>query len=179
MTWPTKKILIHTLIVILFAIIATDIARAWGVKRVLSNAAHEAARVTVSTPLTSRTCPEPLPSAPCSIQSAADAAKQYLLKAGLEQASCLAPQTPSFSGVLVWAFACDGSTTCQTSNGAVCLEIDMKAFEAGRDGELIPSARVTLLYPHAWTFDGVVKLIPGGAKLRPPRSLAGSALMRE
>jgi len=163
---------------IVLALVAADLARAWGVKHVLSNAAQEAARVTVSTPLTSRTCPEPVPYVPCSIQMAAGAAKQYLANAGFDRASCIAPKTPSFSGVLVWVFSCDGSTACDSTSGSICLKIDMTDLEVGSNKTLISNTRVRLQYPHAWTLRFVTKTLPGGPTLGLPRTLSASAVER-
>ena len=172
------KILSLSLLVVVLAATAADLARAWGVKQALSIAAQEAARVTVSTPLTSRTCPEPVLHAPCSIQIAAEAAKQYLAKAGFNKAACITPKAPSFSGVLVWVFSCDGSTACDSRSSSVCLKIDMTDLEVGNDKTLISNTRVTLQYPYGWSLGSVLRKLPGNATMGLARSLSASAVMR-
>jgi hypothetical protein len=173
-------ILLILLLVPLFAFASVDLAHAWKTKRLLSNAALEAARITVSTPLAARTCTDRTPDhPPCSIELAASAAKAYLANSGFDRVACLTPNTASFSGVLVWVFSCDGKTTCDTMNGSVCLKIDMTALQVERSGTLIPSTRVTLLYPHDWTLGSALKQLPGGSKIPLPKSLEGSALVRD
>jgi Flp pilus assembly protein TadG len=159
----------------IFAVGAIEFAYDWNTKHILANAAREAARVAVSTPLNSATCTD---RTPCSIESAADAAKRYLTKAGLGQASCINSRSPSFSGVLVWVFSCDGNTGCSTSNGSVCVKIDMTAVAAGQNGTLIPSTAVTVQYPRSWAVNSVLKRLPGGPTLPLPKSLSANALMR-
>src|SRR5262249_30468718 len=145
----------------LLALGIIDFARAMRAKRVLRNAAHEAARLTASTPLTSRNCNEPMRYAPCSIQLAADAAKQSLAIAGFDKAACITPKTPSVSGVLVWIFSCDGGSSCDSQKDSVCMKIDMTALEVGSDKSLISATRITLQYPHTWILGSIPKLLPG------------------
>lgn len=172
------RILSFSLLAIVLAAAAAEFARAWRVQRVLSNAAQAAARIIVSTPLTAQTCPEPVPYAPCSIQLAADAAKKYLTKAGFKQASCITPKAPSFSGVLVWVFSCDGSAACDSSHDSVCLKMDMTNLDVGTNKTLISNTKVTLQYPHAWTVGAVVKALPGRLTMGLPKSITASAVMR-
>lgn len=119
----------------------------WKTKRILTNAAGEAARVAVSTPLNARNCSN---HTPCSVESAAVTAKQYLIDAGLRRASCITPQHASFSGVLVWKFSCDATqgNDCDSSAHAICLKIDMTAFIDGPNHAWIPCTRVTVWDPY-------------------------------
>jgi len=169
---------VFSLLAVLVALGATDLACAWSVRHVLSIAAREAARVTVSTPLTSRTCQEPMPNATCSIQLAADAAKQSLANAGFNQAVCITPKTPSFSGVLVWVYSCDGIISCNSREGSVCLKIDMTALELGGDKAGISNTRVTLQYPHAGTLGFLARMLPGGLESAFPKAISASASVR-
>src|SRR5262249_45494754 len=83
---------------------AIDFGGAYNVKHILTNAAREAARITVSNPLTDQSCTDPTP---CSIEAAADAVKQYLTNARLSAASCINPKAPSSSGTLTWTYSCN------------------------------------------------------------------------
>ncbi|MGC2260092.1 MAG: hypothetical protein WA594_17415, partial [Candidatus Sulfotelmatobacter sp.] len=139
----------RSLLLILIVTVATlggiDSAYAWKTHHVLANAAHAAAKITISTPLNARNCRD---TTPCSIESAAAAAKSYLLSAGLNQASCIDPKRPSFSGVLVWVFSCDGSSVCNTGDAEVCIKVDMTPVAMQRDGTFIPYTRATVQCPH-------------------------------
>ncbi len=158
-----------------------DSALAWKTKLVLSAAARAAAKVTVSTPLSARNCG----GTPCSIESAAAAAKSYLIGAGYSQASCIDPQKSSFSGVLVWAFSCDpgvagdrAANFCDTSDGAVCLKVDMTVVEIQRNGTIVPYTRATVQYPHASMMASILRLLPERLVPRLAKSVAGSAMLR-
>jgi hypothetical protein len=173
------RVVFFVFIVAVLAIGAVDLARAWNTKRLLSNAAIDAARIVVSTPLASHTCADLAPDhPPCSIESAADSVKSSLMKSGLAQASCITPNSASFSGVLVWVFSCDGDTSCSPKKSSVCLKLDMTALQVERNQTLTPSARVTVLYPHSWVLGSALKHFPGGSNFPLPASLAGSALLR-
>jgi hypothetical protein len=158
-----------------------DSALAWETRLVLSGAARAAAKVTVSTPLNTKNCG----GTPCSIESAAGAAKSYLIGAGYSQASCIDPEKPSFSGVLVWAFSCDPSVAadraanfCDTSDGAVCVKVDMTAAEIQRDGTIVPYTRATVQYPHSSMMASILSLLPERLEPRLAKSVAGSAMLR-
>ena len=172
------RAILFSLLAVLLLLGAIDLRRAGRTERLLSNAVREAARVTVSTPLTSRNCLEPAPYTPCSIQSAAEAARGSLAKAGFNRASCITPHAPSFSGVLIWVYSCDGSESCDSRNGSVCLKIDRTALELGSDKSIISVTRVTIQYPHAWTLGSIAKLLPRGPSLGLPNALSASAVMR-
>lgn len=134
-------------VLLLLALFAVVAARAWNTKRILTLAAREAARIAVSTPLNAGNCTD---RTPCSVESAAATAKQYLTNAGFAQASCVTPQHPSFSGVLVWTYSCGATqgNDCDSSTHAICLKIDMTAFIDGPNHAWVPSTRVTVRDPY-------------------------------
>jgi len=174
--WTIAFKALLSLVLAVFAVGAVDFAYAWNAQRILESAAREAARITVSTPLNSATCRD---RTPCSIESAADAAKQYLMKAGLGQASCINPKSPSLSGVLVWVFSCDGNAGCSTSSSTVCVKIDMTIVITGQNGAWIPWTKATVQYPHSWALESVLNRLPGRPVLPLPKSLLANALMRD
>jgi hypothetical protein len=174
--WTIAFKVLLLLILTVLASGAVDFARAWNTQHILGTAAREAARITVSTPLNSATCRD---RTPCSIESAADAAKQSLTKAGLGQASCIDPKGPSLSGVLVWVFSCDGNADCHTNNGTVCVKIDMTIIVAGQNGAWIPWTKATVQYPHSWALESALNRLPGRPVLPLPKSLSANALMRD
>lgn len=137
---------VFALVIAALALSAAAFAEAWRTKSILLNAAEEAARIAVATPLDAKNC---LDRTPCSVESAAATAKQYLTNAGLAQASCIMPERPSFSGVLVWWFSCDATeaSNCDSSVRALCLKIDMTAFIEGPNKSWVPCARVTVRDP--------------------------------
>jgi len=152
-----------------------DSARSWKAKRVLANAAQQAAKVTVTTPLNVKDCRD---ATPCPVEWAAAAARQYLIKAGVNQAGCINPNQPSFSGVLVWVFSCDGSSACDTGRGSVCVKVDMTPARRSQNGDLIPFTRVTVQCPHVWAMAAVLRLLPGKPAGPFPKSMSATALLR-
>ncbi len=174
--WTIAFKVLLSLVLVVFAVGAVDFALAWNTHRILATAAREAARITVSTPLNSATCRD---RTPCSIESAADAAKQYLTKIGLGQASCIAPKSPSLSGVLVWVFSCDGNADCSISSSTVCVKIDMTIVITGKNGAWIPYTKATVQYPHSWALESVLNRLPGRPVLPLSKSLSANALMRD
>lgn len=152
-----------------------DSGRSWAARRVLVKAAELAANLTVATPLSVKDCRD---ATPCPVQRAATAAKQYLVQAGMRQAECINPSQPTFSGVLVWVFSCDGSTFCDVKHSAVCIKVDMTATQRGTNGELIPFTQVTVQRPQVSFVASVLKLFPGKTAGAFPRSVSASALVR-
>lgn len=134
-------------LLLVVAVFLVGAARVWNTKHILTNAAREAARIAVSTPLNAKNCSN---HTPCSVESAAVTAKQYLIDAGLAHASCITPQHPSFSGVLVWRFSCDAThgNDCDSSVHAICLKIDMTVSIDGPNHEWVPCTRVTVWDPY-------------------------------
>jgi len=167
------RFLPHLFVAVGLVLGAVDLVREWKTTRVLELAAKQAVRVTVTAPLHSAACTD---RTPCAIESAADAAKQYLVSAGFREALCINPNGPSFSGILVWVFSCDGSPACSTSDRAVCVKIDMTAVTVGPNETVIPSSRVTVQYPHSWTVSSVLGLLPRSSGWL-PKSVSTSALM--
>jgi Flp pilus assembly protein TadG len=155
------------LVVVAVAII--DFGQAYNTKHIVTNAAREAARITSSNPLTDSSCPSTDP--PCSIQASAEAVKDYLTNAGLEQASCIDPATQSSGSLpaLTWTYACQGVT----------LTIDRSlVVSGGPGGTVIPSAKVTLSYPYTWKLGRVLGLLVKGATSNLPTTLTSSAVMQ-
>ena len=169
----TVKCAARVVFAALLLVCAVDIARAWEKERVLSKAAREGARVAVSIPLSSLDCTD---RTPCAIESAAEAVKNSLTNAGLSEASCITPKSPSFSGIVVWVYSCDGETTCSANGGAVCVKIDMTAVVVAKDGAWIPSTRVTVEAPHRWAVGSLVSLLPGRLRMSLPRALSMEAV---
>jgi hypothetical protein len=152
-----------------------DSGRSWAAKRVLAKAAEQAADVSVSAPLNAKNCQE---ATPCPVVQAAVVAKQSLLQAGIRQAACINPNQPNFSGVLVWVFSCDGSSTCDTKESAICVKVDMTATQRGANGEFIPFTRVTVQRPQRSVVAVVLRLLSGNRAGAFPRSVSASALVR-
>jgi len=167
------KLMLRVLFGALLVVCVVDIGRAWEKERVLSKAAREGARIAVSIPLSSPDCVD---RTPCAIESAAEAVKNSLTNAGLSEASCITPKTPSFSGIVVWVYSCDGETACSSSSGAVCVKFDMTAVVAGKDGAWIPSTRVTVEAPHRWAVGSLVRLLPERLRMPLPKALSMDAV---
>lgn len=146
-----------------------DFGSAYNQKHILTNAARDAARITVSSPTSNATPNCVSASTPCSIQAAADAAKQYLLDAGLNSASCLNSGSATSSGTLTWTFSCN-NVTLTINRGLVVT--------GGPSGSVIQSTQVTLSYPHTWIFGNVIKLLVPGASPVLPSTMQSTVVMQ-
>ncbi|MBI2815355.1 MAG: pilus assembly protein [Acidobacteria bacterium] len=142
-----------------------DFTQAYTLKHNLVNAAREAARITVSNPVTSLTCTS---TTPCSIQAAADAAKQYLVNAQMNVANCLNPASPSSSGTLTWTYSCSGVT----------LTINRSFIFTGAGSMVVPSTQVTLSYPYTWTFGSIIGMLVPGSTITLPTTLSTQFVMQ-
>jgi len=150
---------------LILAIGISDMGGAYNLKHIITNAARDAARITVSNDLQNSSCPD---TTPCSIEGAADAAKQYLVNAGKSAASCINPKSPTSSGTLTWTYACNN----------VSLTIDKKHNVAGGAlGSMVVSTQVTLTYPYTWTFGRLIGLLVNGSTITLPATLTTSVVM--
>lgn len=129
-----------------------DFGTAFALRQKMTNAAREAARIVVSSPLTDQNCSS---SIPCSIVAAVNAAVQSMANAG-ESLSCVQPASPTSSGTLEWTYTC--------ANGA-SLVINRGYAIAASGGGLLPATQVTLVYPFSWRLGPFLPGYSGGAKL--------------
>ncbi len=153
---------------VVIAVGVLDFGQAYNLKHILTNAAREAARITVSNPLTDSSSNCQNASTPCSIQAAADAAKKYMTNAGLSVASCIDPTSPSSSGTLTWTYSCS----------SVTLTINRGYVFTATGGTVVPSTQVTLSYPYTWTLGRVIGLLVKGATLNLPATLTTNLVMQ-
>ena len=144
----------------------TDFGQAYNTRHILTNAAREAARITVSNPLNifNANC-----SSDCAIQAAADASKTYLVNAGFTKASCIDPTNPSTAGPPTWTFTCNGVTLTINHNFTVA---------GGADNLPVPCTQVTLSYPFSWTFQRVIGLLVKGSNLNLPSTITTTFVMQ-
>lgn len=175
------RLFVLALMAIFVIVTMIDLVNAWRTERVLSDAAHAAAEAAISAPLNAKNCG----GTPCSIESAAGAAKRYLVNAGFGQASCINPRSPSFSGVLVWVFSCDTTApaaesthSCQTNESVVCIKIDLTSVVIQRNGTLVPYALAIAQYPHNSLMNSILRPLPRKLVPQLPGSVAGSARVR-
>lgn len=142
------------LLVVVIGII--DFASAYNTKHVMSNAAREAARLIVSTPLSDSSCPSgwdpasPASGTPCPVKAAAISVANYMTDAGLNTASCLSTASPTYSSLLTWTYSCSN----------VKLVIN-KAYVIPNSsgGYSISGTHVTLQYPYTFIFGRIVGLL--------------------
>jgi Flp pilus assembly protein TadG len=150
---------------LILAIGISDMGGAYNLKHIITNAARDAARITVSNGLQDSSCPD---TTPCSIEGAADAAKQYLVNAGKSAASCIDPKSPTSSGTLTWTYACSNvSLTIKRNNNVA----------GGALGSIVQSTQVTLTYPYTWTFGRLIGLLVNGSTITLPATLTTSVVM--
>ena len=142
-----------------------DFGSAFALQEKLTNAAREATRIVVSTPLLNKpTCPTTMP---CSIVAAANAAKIYLENAGVTQASCITPDSPSTTSAnnRAWTY------TCKTVPG-VSLMIDRGYTFTLAGGGVVPATRVILTWPAQWKLAG---MLPAGSL---PQTVSTTVVMQ-
>ena len=143
-------------ILLVLAVGIIDFSKAYNTKHVMSNAAREAARLIVSTPLSDSSCPSgwqsssPGSGTPCPVQSAAKTVANYMTDAGLSAAACLGTQSPTYSTAMTWTFACNNVT----------LVIN-KAYQYPNTvtGATIIGTDVKLSYPYTFMFGRVFGLL--------------------
>lgn len=134
-----------------------DFGKAYNTKHVMSNAAREAARMIVSTPLSDSSCPSgwapssPGSGTPCPVRAAAITVANYMTNAGLSAAGCLNSTTPTYSALMTWTYTCNNVT----------LVIN-KAYQYpayGSTTSTITGTDVKLSYPYTFMFGRVVGLL--------------------
>jgi Flp pilus assembly protein TadG len=133
-----------------------DFGRAYNTKHVMSNAAREAARLIISTPLSDSSCPSgwqsssPGSGTPCPVQAAAISVANYMTNAGLSAATCLSSTTPTYSPFMTWTYNCNNVT----------LVIN-KAYNypAYNGSGTISGTDVKLSYPYTFMFGRIVGLL--------------------
>jgi Flp pilus assembly protein TadG len=152
--------------ILLFLVMGVwDFGSAFALQEKLTNAAREATRIVVSTPLLNKpTCPTTMP---CSIVAAANAAKIYLQNAGVTQASCITPDSPSTTSAnnRAWTY------TCKTVPG-VSLMIDRGYTFTLPSGAVVPATRVILTWPTQWKLGG---MLPAGSL---PQTISTTIVMQ-
>jgi Flp pilus assembly protein TadG len=138
-------------IMLVVMIAVADFGQAWNIKQKLANAAREGTRIGASAPTFEATnCAIPAASSPCSVQSAADAVKQYMVNAGLN-ASCITPNTPSTSNATTstYTYACNG----------LSLSITRPYLFTATGGAQVMGSQVSLTYPYTWNLNHVIGLL--------------------
>ena len=155
-------------LLLVIAVGITDFGKAYNIKHILTNAAREAARITINNPLSYNAGGCTNSSPPCTIQAANDAVQQYLADAGLTTASCLSSASATNPSALKWNYSCNG----------VSLTIDRSQFiTGGALGTWIPATQITLTYPYVWTFGRLIGLLVNGATATLPTSLTTTVIM--
>jgi Flp pilus assembly protein TadG len=149
-----------------------DFGGAWNTKQKLANAVREGTRIGAAAPkndLSQSTCASPPASSPCSVQSIADAVKEYMVNAGLSDASCLTQNAPSSQTGLAWTYTCGNGTSLTINRGAT--------FTATGGGP-VEATKVTLTYPYTWTLNRVIGLLPGGGSISLPATITTDGMMQ-
>jgi Flp pilus assembly protein TadG len=122
-----------------------DFGSLFALRQKMTNAAREAARIVVSSPLTDSSCSS---STPCSIVAAANAVMQSMANASAS-VSCIQPGSPTSSGTLAWTYSCANGTS---------LVINRGYSFAGPGSTVVPATQVTLVYPIQWR---LLHFLPG------------------
>lgn len=127
-------------ILLLLTLGILDFGSMFALKAKLTNAAREAARIVVSTPLSNVNCTGTVP---CPIQAAVNDVKNYLNNAGVD-ASCFDSTTASSSTALSWTFTCGNGASIEINRGVLITSGTLT----------VPSTRVVLTWPVKWQLAG-------------------------
>lgn len=125
---------------------AWDFGSAFALKDKMTNAARDAARVSVSNSViapsgSSAPCAQAGAAAPCTIVAAVNALKQYMTNAGVDL-SCIDPSSPSSTGPdpEEYTFTC-------ASVPLLSITIDRSALVPQPTGTPMPATQVVFAYP--------------------------------
>jgi Flp pilus assembly protein TadG len=139
---------------------AIDFGTGWVLKDRMANAARDGARVAVSVP--NDTTNPKCSGTPCSVQSAASAAVNYLANAGLS-ACGLDPSSASPSngpGTFGWTYTSPSNCPGTTIKMSIVVERAVTTtVTVGATTTTVLMTRVTVNYPFKWMFGSVVKLL--------------------
>ena len=122
-----------------------DFGYLFALRQKMTNATSQAARITVSLPLSNSSCTS---ATPCAIVAAANAVVQYMANAGAS-VSCIQPGSPTTSVALEWTYSCANGTSLVINRG-------YSLAESG--GVMIPATQVTFVYPIQWR---LASFLPG------------------
>ena len=139
---------------------AIDFGTGWVLKDRMANAARDGARVAVSLP--NDTYNPQCGGTPCSVQSAASAAVNYLSNAGVS-ACGLDPTSTSPSngpGAFAWTYTSPSNCPGTTIKMSIAVERSVATtVTVGATTTTVLMTRVTVSYPFKWMFGSVIKLL--------------------
>lgn len=143
-----------------------DFATAYNIKQKLANAAREGARLGSSQP----TC-DLSTGSPASIQAIKDDVTTYLEQAGVNTSFINSNMTYDTSSLTATYYTSSGGTNYG-------LEIE-RNVQVDSSGTVLPSTRVTLIYPYDWTygFNHLIRLLIPSAGSITQISIPTDALM--
>jgi Flp pilus assembly protein TadG len=138
---------------------AIDFGTGWVLKDRMANAARDGARVAVSLP--NDTFNPQCGGTPCSVQSAASAAVNYLANAGLSACGLDPSSTAPTNGpgTYGWTYT-SGNCPGTTRNMSIVVERAVTTtVTVGTTTTTVLMTRVTVNYPLKWMFGSVIKLL--------------------
>jgi len=145
-----------------------DFGGAFNLKRQLSNAARDGARVGATLPMSDLTSPA-IPFSVVTVFSAVDA---YLLRSQINDcglgSATLVPAGGTYSWTATASSGCPGA--------GLTLTID-RAYMFNPNGVDVISTHVSLSYPYQWRFNSVIQLLVPGAAYGGTIQVAGEAIM--
>ncbi len=159
---------------------AIDFGTGWVLKDRMANAARDGARVAVSVP--NDTFNPQCSGTPCSVQSAASAAVNYLANAGLS-ACGLDPPSTSPSNVPApygWTYTSPSNCPGTTRNMSIVVERAVTTtVTVGTTTTTVLMTRVTVNYPFKWMFGSVIKLLAPSSNYASTLTLTTQEIMQQ
>jgi Flp pilus assembly protein TadG len=145
-----------------------DFGQVYNLKQKLNNAAREAARFAANENSGANNLAV---NGVSDVSAIGDVVSNYLTLAGVTQ--CTITQPPKVSnGVFVYTFS-SGSTGC----GNFSLVID-RGYVVAVGPPVAIGTHVTLSYPYAWSFGGIMRLLLPGSTLTLPGTISTDAIMQ-
>jgi Flp pilus assembly protein TadG len=152
-------------LLLVVAVGSIDLAASLVLRRQLTNAAREGARIAVSQPDDGLD-----QAAPAAVQAVRNAVVSYMANAGLD--TSFIPATPAKTGVREWTYA--------GSSGGPALVIKRGATTSVTSGSVpapVVATEVTVQYPFSWTFSRVLRLMAPDANYADSFAISTNVLM--
>ncbi len=136
-----------------------DFGIGYTLKDKLTNAARDGARIAVSQgndyTLSTSSC---VSNTPCSVQSAATAAVNYLTNAGVNTCGLTPWSAGPTAGPGAFAWTYTSPSNCPQTTNTMTIFIQ-RAVVVPVSGTDVFTTRVTISHPFAWTFGNIIKLL--------------------
>ena len=158
---------------------AIDFGTGWVLKDRMANAARDGARVAVSVP--NDTFNPQCGGTPCTVQSAASAAVNYLSNAGLSACGLDPSSTAPTNGPGAFAWTYTSPSNCPGTTIKMSIVVERAVtttVTVGSTTTTVLMTRVTVNYPLKWMFGSVIKLLAPSSNYASTLTLTTQEIMQ-